>query len=236
MAFVGLTDFHTHILPAMDDGSSSVEESLKMLADSASQGVKRVVLTPHFYADRDNPEHFLAKRERCYAKLCEAIDGDDPQLFLGAEIAYFEGLSQMSELESFVISGTKALLIEMPFRPWTERLVSDVVDLARHSGFTVVLAHVERYGACADDGVFKRLAASGVLMQSNANSFLSFFSRAKALTRLDKGLVHLLGSDCHDPVTRPPNLGKAYSFIQAKRGADSVRALLACGERLFFAK
>lgn len=233
MAVSGLIDFHTHILPEMDDGSRSVEESLKMLSLSAQQGVAKVALTPHFYADRDNPEHFLKKRQSCYEKLCASMGEGLPQIFPGAEIAYFEGLSQMKELEAFRIQGTKALLIEMPFRPWTERLVADISDLARHSGFTVVLAHVERYDNCTSERVLKSLVYEGVLMQSNANSFLRFMSKSKAFRRLDEGMVHLLGSDCHNTGSRPPNLAEAFTAIQNKQGLQAVSSLVSRGEKLF---
>jgi protein-tyrosine phosphatase len=54
-----ISDFHTHILPAMDDGSASVEESIALLELEAAQGVERVVLTPHFYPMRESPAEFL---------------------------------------------------------------------------------------------------------------------------------------------------------------------------------
>ena len=57
-----MTDLHTHILPGMDDGAVSVETSLEMLRMERDQGVDAVVLTPHFYRDRERPEQFLARR------------------------------------------------------------------------------------------------------------------------------------------------------------------------------
>ena len=63
-ALLPMVDFHTHILPQMDDGSQSVEQTLQMLSFLADQGVKTVVATPHFYAHRDQPDAFLAKNNR----------------------------------------------------------------------------------------------------------------------------------------------------------------------------
>ena len=64
-----MVDFHSHILPALDDGSANVEESIAMLRAEAEQGITRVVATPHFYIRRDDPEAFLARRSRSEARL-----------------------------------------------------------------------------------------------------------------------------------------------------------------------
>ena len=88
-----ITDFHTHILPEIDDGSSSVEESLEMLQLMTGQGIERVVCTPHFYANHTSLERFLEKREKAYKKLVERMaEGNFPQLVLGAEVLYFRGI------------------------------------------------------------------------------------------------------------------------------------------------
>ena len=81
-------DFHSHILPRMDDGSPDVETSLQMLRSLRDQGVERVALTPHYYAHRSSVERFLKKRDDAYQQLLEAI-GDEPmpELLLGAEVA-----------------------------------------------------------------------------------------------------------------------------------------------------
>ena len=89
-----MTDLHTHILPGMDDGAPDVETSLAMLREEARQGVDTVVLTPHFYRDRERPEHFLARRARAADRLnsaIQALPGEErramPRLILGAEVA-----------------------------------------------------------------------------------------------------------------------------------------------------
>lgn len=64
-----MIDFHSHILPGIDDGSASVEESLKLLEMLAEQGVKTVVATPHFYPDRTSVSDFLRRRDAAYQRL-----------------------------------------------------------------------------------------------------------------------------------------------------------------------
>ena len=69
----GAVDFHSHILPGMDDGAKTPEESLQMLRMERDQGVDTVVLTPHFYRDRERPEQFLARRRASAEALRDAL-------------------------------------------------------------------------------------------------------------------------------------------------------------------
>ena len=103
-----VVDFHTHILPGIDDGSSSVEESLAMLQMEKEQGASLVVATPHFYPQNDRPEKFLQRRKAAFEQLTEKISPDDklPQIILGAEVYYFKGIGQWEGLRDFAIENT----------------------------------------------------------------------------------------------------------------------------------
>ena len=81
-----VTDFHSHILPGVDDGSSSLEQSLQMLRMEAEQGIRHVVATPHFYARYDAPETFLEKRSRAEALLREAMEKNPGSVYLPVKI------------------------------------------------------------------------------------------------------------------------------------------------------
>ena len=87
-----MVDFHCHILPKMDDGSDSINTSLAMLRAEHTQGVNRVVLTPHFYCEEESIEAFLQRRKKAFSALQTAISdqphtNDIPELCLGAEVA-----------------------------------------------------------------------------------------------------------------------------------------------------
>lgn len=234
----GWVDFHTHILPDMDDGSESLEESLVMLRLSAEQGVGAVVLTPHFYATRDNPKHFLAKRANRYNLLLRNKTQDLPKLVPGAEIAYFEGIGEMAELDAMCIGKSRAILVEMPFYTWTERMMEDLFDLTYRKGYRVILAHIERYRNYCTDEMLERLIGEGILLQSNASFFVDRLTRRRALRMLGDGKIHFLGTDCHNLSYRPPNIREAIAIIQKKHGeeaAESIRSRslgLLLGERI----
>lgn len=229
-------DFHTHILPNMDDGSTSVEMSMQMIQRSLRQGVFCIVLTPHFYASRDNPKHFFEKRKSRIDLLKANLQYGIPLILAGAEVQYFEGITAMRELPQMRIEKSPVLMIEMPMCKWSNRMISDIVELNSRGEYQVILAHVERYLQHQNLAAVRQLAASGVLMQVNADFFTGFLNSRKALQMLDEGLIHILGSDCHNITSRPPNLGDAYDFIERKRGSEVVNKIMNNGFRLLAAQ
>lgn len=208
-----MIDYHSHILPGMDDGSRSIAESLQMLEASALQGITHIAATSHFYPMENSPEEFLLRRERAALQLQEAWHPGLPQVLLGAEVYYFEGISRVEALKSLRIEGTPLLLLEMPFQPWTNRMVNEVIALNGLPDFTVLLAHIERYLWFQKREVWVELLEVGVLMQSNASFFLHWSTRHKAVHMLKSGQIHLLGSDCHNMESRAPCLGAALKII-----------------------
>ena len=101
-------DFHTHILPCVDDGSRSVEQSLEMLRQCKKMGIRHVILTPHFYADRDHPDRFLERRSAAFAALQEAVAEEDvPAVIPGAEVHYFPNMGSSDVLRKLSIGGSR---------------------------------------------------------------------------------------------------------------------------------
>ena len=113
-------DFHTHILPGIDDGSRNVEMSLRMLAAQREQQVDEIVATPHFYAQKDSVEEFLLRRQCSYEKLKTkmAETNLDQKLHLAAEVYYFQGIGSAGMIPKLCVEGTQTLLLEMPFAQW----------------------------------------------------------------------------------------------------------------------
>ncbi len=208
-----MIDFHTHILPEMDDGSKSVAESLTMLREESRQGIETIVLTPHFYADENSPRQFLKRREEAWQKLKPNLEPGMPRLYLGAEVQYFEGIGQVDGISDLCIEGTRLFLLEMPFRKWSDRMLSNVLELKEQENVQVVLAHIERYLSWQPKGICQELIHCGIHMQSNASFFNNWKTRHKAMKMLARGEIHILGSDCHNMADRPPNLERAYELI-----------------------
>ena len=105
-----MIDLHSHILPNMDDGSKSPEETAALLRLLAQQGVSTVVATPHFYA-QETPEAFLERRNASREKMLPSEE-HQPEILLGAEVAYFSGMGSCEALIPLQIGDTKLLLVE----------------------------------------------------------------------------------------------------------------------------
>lgn len=217
-----MIDWHSHILPRIDDGSKSVEESVSMLRSLASQGIKTVIATPHFYADDCSVERFLERRERSFEKLKSQLTEDMPGIRLGAEVRYYQGISRLEMLKDLRIEKTKLLLLEMPMCVWTESMIRELTELSGKGGVQIVLAHIDRYIKLQKQSVWKRLLENGILMQTNASFFTSFSAKRKAISMMGDGYIHFIGSDCHNMTTRPPMIGKAFENIRKKLGEDFI--------------
>ncbi len=224
-----MTDFHTHILPAVDDGSKSVEISLEMLRIEQQQGIDRVVLTPHFYANHDSPERFLRRRDKALARLNEALAQSslDIELRAGAEVYYFDGMSDCEALPQLAIQDTKLLLVEMPFDRWNPRMFKELEGISSKNGLTPVIAHIDRYISRFDyKETFDRFSEFPVYIQANADFFTSFFTKKLALRLLSEKKIDFLGSDCHNTDRRAPNYASALGIIEKNLGKTAIEYLV----------
>lgn len=228
----GYVDFHSHMLFKVDDGSASVEQSLEMIARSYESGVRHIVLSPHFYATNNDPEKFFERRERRKNELLRHLPERSPKLYFGAELHYYEGITHMENLERFRIGDSKCLLLEMPFEKWTDRILSDVVSISQRKNFRVILAHFERYSKCVSFEDMVALKREGVRIQANAEYFLNFFSKKKALHLVEDGFIDVIGSDSHDMKRRPPNVGDAMSLISQRCGDHVAERISGLSEAL----
>lgn len=228
-------DFHTHILPKLDDGSKSSEESLAMLRAEWEQGVKEVVLTPHFYPQMDDPYKFLERRQASYERLQEVM-GDEPlpKIRLGAEVYYYHGMSNSNILQDLVISGTKCILVEMPASPWTERMYMELADIYNKQGLVPVIAHIDRYiRPFRTYDIPQKLALLPVLVQASGDFFTKKSTRRLAMKLLKEDKIHLLGSDCHNMTTRPPALNKAQEAILSVFGESIFHRINKLEQQIF---
>lgn len=219
----GIVDFHSHVLPGIDDGSASIEESIAMLQMEMDQGIRQVIATPHFYPRHDSPERFLARRNEAEARLRNAMasHGDLPQVICGAEVYFFSGISNCEALPELTIGNTRYVLIEMPLAPWTQSMYAEMEAIQARWGITPIIAHVDRYfSPLSTHGIPERLEELPVLVQANASFFLHSGSRGRALRMLKRNQIHLLGSDCHNLTNRSPNLDKALQVIGKRLPSD----------------
>lgn len=221
----GIIDLHSHVLPQMDDGSQNAAMSVKILKRLQEQGVKWVCATSHYYAHQERIEQFLQRRREAIFELGEALIeenvGELPAVRLGAEVAYFPGISQCPELEQLCLGGTRTLLLELSYTQWTPQQVEEVASLSLDRGYQVILAHPERFAHMRSYwNDMERLMSLPLALQINADSLLHWSSRKLALSLLSHAQSPLVASDCHNLTSRPPRLEKARLVVRKKLGVD----------------
>lgn len=234
-----MTDIHTHILPGMDDGAKDVEESIKLLYAEAREGVSTVVLTPHFYRKYEDAERFLLRRKASYERLCEGIEAlaaDEkkklPDMLMGAEVAWWPGMSDMDELELMCIGDTSNFLLELPFAPWDTRVINDIYNIMGKFGITPIIAHIERYLSLQKRSALREIFALDIPIQLGCDAFLHVGKRGDALKLIKHGNAHVIASDCHNLTSRKPNMKAALDIVTKKLGSDATEYLRAVSQEL----
>ena len=227
-----MIDFHSHVLPGMDDGAADVGESLEMLRTSFEQGVDTLFATSHFYADEEDPSSYLRRRAEAYRRLKEAYAaakediGEIPAVLPGAEILYFPGLSTCEELKPLALGDLGLLRMEPPVAPFTASMLEEIEAVGPNLGLVPVVAHLDRYCKLLNDfTLFDQLSRRRILVQVNASFFIHRDTASFALEMLRKGFFQLLGSDCHTMTTRPPSIGLAAAKIREKNCSKELAKL-----------
>lgn len=228
-----MIDFHTHILPGIDDGSKDLKSSINMVNRCAEQGVEWIVATPHFYAHRDSIDRFLRRRQKAFELLEAELPKGSPKILAGAEVAYFPGISRAGRLEELTVEGTDIFLLEMPFSVWTRSEMKELEWLAESAEFRILLAHLERYLLIPENRKeIERILELPLTIQINAGSVLDWRRRGKVIKLLQKGRECVLGSDCHGMHHRPPNLLEGRAVIEKKLGTDFLNRIDKTGSAL----
>ena len=209
-----MVDLHCHVLPAVDDGSESLEKSLEFCRVALEDGVTTLVATPHQKPGlwENGPEAIRQKVADLRLALEEAAI--PVEIVEGAEV-YLSGdlLERLRAGKVTTIGGTgRYLLLELPYQQTPVRVEETVFQL-KLAGITPVLAHPERISYfTADMDRVEKLVRLGCLSQITASALAGGFgerTRDFTLRLLESDLVHVIASDAHDTVHRPPVLSRA---------------------------
>ena len=190
-----MIDYHSHILPQMDDGSQSMEESLEMLHQSFCQGVDVMVSTCHFYADEEDPKHFVDRRNQAFfrAERCHGHPGGGlpPSLSLGRRSCLFPGIAEAEDIGLLTVGCRSSILVEPPMMPWSDSMLDEIAQLGENLGCRPVIAHVNRFMEhLHDETLIDRVLEREMLVQVNANYFLKPKTVKAAIRNLKNGKIH----------------------------------------------
>ena len=192
-----MIDFHSHILPGIDDGSRSIEQTIRMLKEAKEAGFTKIISTSHYmegYYESDETERIELLNE-----VQKNISGIE--LYLGNEIYITNNMIDLIQnKQASTINNSKYVLFEFPL---SAKSMNDkeVVYRLIENGFVPVIAHPERYSYVQDNPEYiEELAEMGALFQANYGSIIGMYGKKaeKTLKKLLKNdLIRFFGTDSH---------------------------------------
>ena len=226
-----MIDLHSHILPGIDDGPGTLDESLEMAQAYERGGFTEVVATPHWISGTGWMPAAMEVMKKVSA-LNQALIARQSgvRVHAGMEIAFDPDIARMLAQETVLpLAGGSYVLIESPFQRFPMGW-AQVFSAVLSKGYKILLAHPERCEQVIAEPLFvQALLEAGVYLQVNCDAFLGnygTFVQKTAVFLASKGYVHCVATDSHDPVSRSPaNFFDALRYIEKLVGPENCRAL-----------
>ncbi|MCC8097193.1 MAG: capsular polysaccharide biosynthesis protein [Eubacterium sp.] len=214
------TDYHSHILPMMDDGAKNIETSVEMIKMLKDQGVDTIVSTSHFYSHREKTEVFLDRRKKRFEQLMEA-EPAVKNIILGAEVAIEMGICEKKGLENLQIGDSGYILLELPYAPYNSWMAEEITNIQLGFGLTPIIAHINRYTETYSQSQMNEiLGLSGVIFQINNEVFSSWGGTRYVMNLIKQGYPLVFGSDTHNTDSRRPNFDIFEKAMKKKLKKD----------------
>ena len=227
----GLYDIHCHIIPGVDDGSSSFEESIRMLKLEYNQGVRTIIATPHFRRNMfETPIEEIVRQFIPVRDAAAKIGSQGIRMYLGCELHSTMDMEALIDRGTVAtMAGTRYVLSEFSAAhdiSYVRERLSSLIN----KGFKPIVAHIERYPKVRKDFSFiADLVNMGCLVQVNAESMIGKEGhgiRSFCQKLMGEDLLHFVASDCHNTTDRVPNLKEAYQAVAAKMGESYADELM----------
>ena len=226
-------DFHSHILPGIDDGATDPDVSRKQLLLLKKQGVDKVFLTPHFDFRYEEKNSFLTRREEAYNALLSVYDRETmPAVYLGSEIYMSFGMDKY-DFDGLQLEGTGIYLIEFPRQPYGAWMAELIETLLFERRMSVMIAHVNRVTDVYDKKVCRNLFDyEDLIFQINTEAFRGFIAKDPFKNYDAAGLKFVLGTDTHDLDSRAPDYDRALKKLNSsslsyiKKSVELTTALI----------
>jgi len=222
-----MVDLHSHILPGIDDGSSNIEESIKIINHLYDNGISDIILTSHYIKDTKYNYNQIV-RERLYKELKEKLGNDLINLYLGNEVYLTEDVIDLLEQhEITTLNNTKYLLVELPLSNYMANFQNILCELNAY-GIVPIIAHPERYSFIQKDNKrIKELLEFNCLLQCNVDSLVGKYGKNAKKTMkwlLKNNLVSCVATDTHS-VSGNDKLKKAYKKLKKSVGLKKYTEL-----------
>ena len=226
---LGIYDIHTHFIPNVDDGSSSLEETIELLKHEYNDGVRTIYLTSHYRENMFEPDlDYLQEQFKKVEAIVPTI-APDLRVFIGCE---FHACADMIEIlnnhQRPTMGNGRAVIIEFSDR-WNYSEIKERCYALIMNGYDPIIAHIERYSALLGhlDRV-QELIDMGCYIQINADSFLGYSGlkiKMFANKVMKNHLLHFVASDGHNLTNRKPHLGECVNYIEKKMGSEYAKMI-----------
>ena len=226
----GLYDIHCHILPGVDDGARNTEESLWMLNKEYKDGVRHVILTPHFRYEMFEPHMNIVTRGFMQLRReIVNIGQGDMQIYLGCELhSSMDMVECLKKGRRLTMAGSRYVLVEFSNNDEKSYIEERIRSLLMN-GFIPIIAHVERYKATRNDiGFLTELKDMGAHIQVNADAISGqdgFGAKTFARKVMKHGLLDFVGSDGYRKTERIPEIGKCVAKMEKTMGSEYVKKI-----------
>ena len=231
----GMIDVHCHLLPGVDDGSSSMEETKEMIRIAVEDGISNIIFTPHIR--RPWLERPMKKVTDAFEQVRTWVREVYPDLgiYLGSEFDYSTSVLQETPEKLYGINGTSVMLVEFKPNDRFERIERGI-EAVEMAGYDVMLAHIERYKCIVSDySLVKRVLELGVVIQVNADDIVkpAGFSQKRFMKKLiDQQQIFVVGTDAHDTKYRRPEMREAYHIVEKRAGKEYAERIFCQNGRL----
>lgn len=219
-----MIDTHIHVVPGVDDGPKDLDLAVQMLNMAINEGVNEMIVTPHF----NLPVYSNQNVEKQFNILSHYIMSEsiDFKIHLGNEIYLSEeSMEGIKNGQANTMANSRYLLLELPyyhFYPFHEWMIAELHE----RGYEIILAHVERYQIFTNKPEkLKELVGNGIYTQITSRYIMEKKNRNHALKLINDGLIHVVASDGHDILRRPPVMKEAYQIVSRAFGESSAQTL-----------
>lgn len=231
-----MIDMHSHILPNIDDGARSVEETFHLIQEAKEVGFEAIIATSHYmegYYETDAPEREVWVKA-IYDKLQEK--NIDINLYLGNEIYLSENMiTLLEEGKASTINDTSYVLFEMPLNVEPLNLYDVIYEMQQYK-LVPILAHPERYSFVQEEPeLIYDLIQKGVLMQANYASIIGYYGqKAQMIVKklLENNMIHFLGSDVHRQNTIYSKIPQILEELKNIVGKEKLEELTTINPKL----
>ncbi len=223
-----MIDIHTHIIPLIDDGSTSYEESYLMLCEAQQAGFSGIIATSHYIEESYNSD--VAQRKEIIEDLLEYKKENNINLniYMGNEIYVTLNIPELIQThKASTLADSRYVLFELPMNTNVIYLFQCVYEL-KSAGYIPIIAHPERYSYIQQNpNTLVNWIEKGILIQSNYTSILGDYGKEAQKTikkMLKANMVHFLGSDAHRP-ERYADIPKAVKQIEKCIGTEKTNRI-----------